>query len=89
MFDYSAYYPALIAITEAGNAFLYYVDNRLEALTELNYGRGKKHWFEYLGKQSALECKRNYPRTPILKATDPRISPDKRAKITELEELIL
>jgi hypothetical protein len=89
MFDYSRYYPALIAITEAGNAFIYWVDNSLIALTELNYGRGKNHWFEYLGKQTPIECREKYPITPILQAQDPRISTHKKGKIREMEELIL
>lgn len=88
MLDYSQYYPAMIALTERGYAFIYWCDRRLGAHLDHNYGRGKQHWFEYLGKKNREECKNNYPRTPILAVEDPRINAFCRGKIREMESLV-
>jgi len=78
----------MIAVTEPGNAFIYWVRNLLPPLTDENYGRGKDHWFEYLGKWKKAQCGKEFPGCVVLDAEDPRISPFCRGKIMELDELV-
>lgn len=88
MLNYSEYYPAMIAETSKGDYFIYWICLRLIALSDKNYGRGKSHWFEYLGKQEKNECRKLYPHTPVLSADDNRINVFLKSKIKELDDLI-
>jgi hypothetical protein len=88
MLDYTKYYPAMIAMTPRGYAFIYWCDRRLGAHLDHNYGRGKQHWFEYLGKKTKDECRVAYPHTPILQSDDSRINNFCRRMIREMEELV-
>lgn len=88
MLNYEAYHPAMIAITDDGYAFIYWCDRKMNAHLDFNYGRGRQHWFEYLGKHTKEECKMKYPNTPILAATDQRINKFCKDKIQELYEMV-
>lgn len=88
MLDYSQYYAAMIALAQSGNAFIYWMTNRLTALDGLNYGRGKSHWIEFLGKYTREECRDQYRGTPILPADDKRINEFIRSRIKEMDDLV-
>lgn len=78
----------MIALTPSGHAFIYWTVVRLVALDEDNYGRGKSHWIELLGKFSDRDCRIQYPDTPLLHHSDPRINGFIRRKIREMDELV-
>lgn len=78
----------MIAVTTKGYAFVYFVRRFLVATNEDNYGRGKDHWFEYLGRLTKKQCRQQYPQTPVLEAEDPRINAFCQGKVLELAELV-
>lgn len=78
----------MIAVTTDDYAFIYWCDMKMNAHLEYNYGRGKQHWFEYLGKFTKQECKAQYPNTPILPSDDQRINKFCKGKIQELYDLV-
>lgn len=78
----------MIVLAGSGNAFMYWVKNLLPPLTEENYGRGKDHWFDYLGRWDKDKCRGQFPASNILDVADPRISAFCRAKVLELEEIV-
>ena len=88
MLDYSKYHAAMIAVTNGDYAFVYWCDRMLRAHEPYNYGRGKQHWIEYLGRKTKAECRTLYPHTPILDSEDPRINVFLKGKMTELEILV-
>jgi hypothetical protein len=91
MINYADYNLTMIAITPSGYAFVYWRWCKLIPVYdhEADYGRGKKHWFEYLGKYSKEDCRKMYPHVPVLQADDARISHFKKERLKELEELFL
>lgn len=88
MIDYTHYHRAMVAVTKRGYAFVYWVNRYLCPLDETNYGRGKSHWLEYLGKMSKESCRMTYYETPVLDATDTRINEFCRQRIADMETLV-
>ena len=85
MLRYTSYNRSLIILTERSNAFIYITHKKAVPFTSINYGKGRKHWFEYLGCFSFKDCQGENPGTLIKYIKDETLPKLVVGKVRELE----
>jgi len=89
MIGYTHYSRRYIIMTEKNNAFLYFSTKRDVTLHSLNFGKGKDHWFEYLGCFTIADCQAENPLVCIYPIKDETLSKFLRDKVRELENFFI